>query len=251
MISDLQLVIQLQGLDFKMTALEREIALLPKQVAEIERALDAHQRKLDADRDALSKNQKERKKIEGDVQLNEAKISKLRDQMAQVKNNEQYKAFQNEIDFCTQEIKKFEDRTIVLMEESEALGINVKAAESALKKEKTAVDAEKARAKERASVSEKAHTGLAAKRKEVVVDISPAVMIKNDRLRKKYKNGVAISEVIDGRCMACQISLRPQYFQEVRYGNDVLPCEMCMRILYCNPPAVFDHDIGASVPAVK
>jgi len=50
-LADLQLAIQLQGLDLKITgARKTRIALLPKQIAEIERALDAHQRKLDADR---------------------------------------------------------------------------------------------------------------------------------------------------------------------------------------------------------
>jgi len=52
-------------------------------------------------------------------------------------------------------------------------------------------------------------------------------MVKYDRLRKKYKNGVAISEVVDGRCMACQISLRPQYYQEVRYGKRCAPRAKC------------------------
>ncbi len=245
MIADLQLVIQLQGLDLKITALENEIARLPKQIAGIEKALDSHQRKLDVDRAALSANQKERKKIEGDVLAHQGKISKLHDQMQQAKNNEQYKAFQHEIDFCQQEIRKCEDRTIVLMEESEPLDRNVKAAEAELKKEKVAVDAEKATAKDRTAADQQQLAEMIAKRKDVVKEISPAVMVKYDRLRKKHKNGYAVSEVIDGRCQMCQISLRPQYFQEVRHNNDVLPCEMCMRLLYFNPPAVFDHDINS------
>src|SRR5258708_3713160 len=183
MIADLQLAIQLQGLDLKITALENEIALLPKQIAEIERALISHLRKLDVDRAALAANQKERKKIEGDIQLQEGKISKLRDQTLQAKNNDQYKAFQHEIEFCQQEIRKFEDRTIVLMEESEALGKNVKTAEDALKKEKTTVDAKKAHAKERTAVDQKAHAELTARRKKIVAEISPGVMVKYDRLR--------------------------------------------------------------------
>ncbi len=248
MIEDLQYVIQLQGLDLRIASLENEIALLPKQIAEIERALDSHQRKLEADRAALSANQKERKKLEGDIQIQEGKISKLRDQMLQAKNNEQYKAFQHEIEFCQQETRKHEDRIIVLMEQSEPLDRNVKAAEESLKKEKVAVDAEKVLAKERTAADQKALAELNGERKTTAAGITPAVMAKYDRLRKKYKNGVAISEVVDGRCSACQISLRPQYFQEVRHGNDVRPCEQCLRILYYNPPVAFDHDIGTRMP---
>ena len=248
MIEDLQYVIQLQGLDLRIASLEHEIALLPKQIAQIERALDAQQRKLLADRAALSANQKERKKLESDIQIQEGKVSKLRDQMLQVKNNEQYRAFQHEIEFCQQETRKFEDRIIVLMEESEALDRNVKIAEESLKTEKVSVDAEKATAKERTAADQAALTELNGERKKIVAGITPAVTAKYDRLRKKYKNGVAISEVVENRCSACQISLRPQYFQEVRHGNSVLPCEQCMRILYYNPAIAFDHEMGTRLP---
>src|SRR5579862_7962148 len=96
---DTHLVIQLQSLDQKMAVLEKEVAALPKHIAEIEKALDSHNRKLEADRAALSANQKERKKLEGEIQMHEQKISKLKDQMLGVKTNEQYRAFQNEIEF--------------------------------------------------------------------------------------------------------------------------------------------------------
>ena len=105
---------------------------MPVHIAEIEKKLVSHERKLEADRAALSANQKERKKCEGDIQMQEQKISKLKDQMLQAKTNDQYRAFQNEIDFCQNEIRKFEDRILELMGESEPLDKNVKAAEVAL-----------------------------------------------------------------------------------------------------------------------
>src|SRR5881397_1317710 len=106
---DLRLVIRLQEIDNRMADLAREIATLPKHIAEIERKLISHERKLEADRAALVANQKERKKCEGDIQIQEQKISKLKDQMLGAKTNEQYRAFQNEIDFCQKEIRRFED----------------------------------------------------------------------------------------------------------------------------------------------
>ncbi len=78
-----------------------------------------------------------------DIQVQEQKISKLKDQMLGAKTNEQYRAFQNEIDFCQKEIRKAEDRILELMGESEPLDKNVKAAELALKAEKAEVEKEK------------------------------------------------------------------------------------------------------------
>src|SRR3989442_2769782 len=100
MLPDIASAVRLQEVDNRLTDLTKEIAALPKHIAEIEKKLESHQRKLEADRAALSANQKERKKIEADIQLQEQKISKLKGQMLEAKTNDQYRAFQHEIEFC-------------------------------------------------------------------------------------------------------------------------------------------------------
>src|ERR1700678_2619050 len=149
MYPDTHLVIQLQSLDQRAATLEKEVAALPKHIAVIEKALDTHLRKLEADRAALVANQKERKKMEGEIQAHEGKISKLREQMLGAKTNEQYKAFQHEIEYIEKEIRKAEDRILELMGESEPLDANVKKAEVSLKQEKVVVEEEKGRARKR------------------------------------------------------------------------------------------------------
>src|ERR1700758_3515880 len=139
---DTHLVIQLQNIDQKIAALEKEVAALPKHIAVIEKTLDSHIRRLDADKAAQTANQKDRKKLEGDIQMHEQKISKLRDQMLGAKTNEQYRAFQHEIEYLEREIRAAEDRILELMSQSEPLDVNVRAAEGALKEEKEAVAGE-------------------------------------------------------------------------------------------------------------
>src|SRR5436853_6299889 len=112
MLPDLNWAIRLQEIDNRLVELTREIAGLPIHIAEIEKKLASHERKLEADRAALLANQKERKKCEGDIQVQEQKISKLKDQMQSAKTNEVFKAFQHEIEFCQKEIRKAEDRIL-------------------------------------------------------------------------------------------------------------------------------------------
>src|SRR5438270_4991525 len=164
MLPDLNWAIRLQEIDNRLAELTREIAGLPIHIAEIEKKLISHERKLEADRAALSANQKERKKCESDIQIQEQKISKLKDQMLGAKTNDQYRAFQNEIDFCQKEIRKAEDRILELMSESEPLDKNVKLAETALKAEKAKVETEKAQARERTAVDRKASQELQEER---------------------------------------------------------------------------------------
>src|SRR5262249_43782698 len=154
-------------IDTRLVGLSREIGALPKHIAEIEKKLVAHERKLEADRAALLANQKERKKCESDIQVQEQKISKLKDQMLQVKTNDQFRAFQNEIDFCSKEIRKSEDRILELMGESEALDRNVKTAEGALKTEKAEVEGEKQQARQRTGVDRQALQELETERASI------------------------------------------------------------------------------------
>src|SRR5579862_1518982 len=235
---DTHLVIQLQSLDQKITALEKEVAALPKHIAAIEKTLESHVRKLEADRAALVANQKDRKKFEGDIQVNEQKISKLRDQMLGAKTNEQYRAFPHEIEFAEKEIRKAEDRILELMSESEPLDANVKKAEAALKEEKAVVESEKMRARERTAVDQAQLDQLHGERAESAAKLPAATRTAYDRIRKK--RGIAIAEVVAERCTACQIQLRPQYMQDLRKGGELMLCESCGRFLYYNPPVSFE-----------
>ena len=201
MLPDLNLVIHLQDIDNRLADLTREISALPKHIAEIEKNLGLHERKLEADRAALAANQKERKKCEGDIQVQEQKISKLKDQMLLAKTNDQYRAFQNEIDFCQKEIRTAEDRILELMGESEPLDKNVKAAEVALKAEKAQVASESVVARERTAVDERALRELQKERAGMVASITPIVYKRYERARAARRGiGVAELEAIEAAC---------------------------------------------------
>jgi predicted nucleic acid-binding Zn-ribbon protein len=249
MLPDLKLVIRLQEIDNRLADLAREIAALPVHIKEIEKKLTSHERKLEIDRAALAANQKERKNCDGNIQTQEQKISKLKDQMLGAKTNEQYRAFQNEIEFCQNEIRKAEDRILELMTESEPLDKNVKAAETALKAEKAQVEAEKQQARDRTAVDQKAAQELQAERAGVVKDVTPGTYQRYERVRKA-RRGVAVAEAINGRCSVCNMVIRLQFFQDLKKGDQVMACESCTRILYYNPPVSIE-DIADETAAAR
>src|SRR4051812_25535901 len=228
MLQDLALALRLQTLDRNIASLENEIATLPKHIAEIEKRLESHTRRLEADRAALSANQRDRKKLEGDVQAEQQKTSKLKTQTLEVKTNEQYRAFQNEIAYAEGEIRKAEDRILDLMEQSEPLEKNIKVSEVDLKKQQQQVENEKKTARERTAASQKELAEKTAERKSVSAQMDPKFYADYERIRKKTKN-TPIAEAVDGRCDACRISLRPQFFQDLRKGDQIMFCESCGR----------------------
>jgi uncharacterized protein len=250
MLPDLKLVIRLQEIDNRLAELEREIAALPKHIAGIEKKLVAHERKLEADRAALAANQKERKKCEGDIQMEDQKISKLKDQSRQAKTNEQLHAFQKEIEFFQNAIRKMEDRILELMGESDPLERNVKTAEAALKGEKAQVESEKQTARERTAEDQKAAEELHKERSSVLAQVTPSVYQRYERVRK-MRRGIGVAEALDGRCAACNMAMRLQFFQDLKKGDQVMACESCQRILFYNPPVALEDLTGEAAPAVQ
>ncbi len=226
--------------------MNKEIATLPKHIAEIEKKLESHQRRLDQDRAAMTANQKDRKRLEGEIQASEQKISKLKTQMMDAKTNDQYRAFQHEIDFCQQEIRRHEDRILELMTESEPLEKAVKAAEADLAAEKKHVEAEKTAARERTAADQKEIDRLMQERGQILKEMTPKIASEYERIRKG-RAGVAIAEVLQGRCTKCNIQLRPQFMQELKRQDCVMVCESCKRMLYWNPPQSVEDLTGASV----
>jgi uncharacterized protein len=245
MLEDLALALRLQALDRKIASLQNEIATLPKHIAEIEKRLEAHTRRLEAGRAALAANQRDRKKLEGDVQIHQQKVSKLKDQMLEAKTNEQYRAFQNEIAYAEGEVRKSEDKILDLMEQSEPLEKNIKTAETELRKEQQHVEAEKNRARERTAADQKELAAASTERHSVVSQMDPKLYAHYERIRKKTKNTV-VADATDGRCDACQIALRPQFFQDLRRGDQVMFCESCGRMLTYNPVIDIQSDVAAS-----
>ncbi len=250
MLADLKLAIRLQEIDHNLTDLQREIAALPVHISAIEKKLVSHERKLEADRAALAANQKERKQSESEIQTWEQKISKFKGQMIEAKTNEQYRAFQSEIEFCQTEIRKLEDRILDLMGESEPLDRNVKSAEAALRTEKVQVEEEKDHARERTAVDQKSAAELQHERAGIIAQMTPATVLRYERARKARK-GIGVAEVLEGRCTACNMALRLQYFQDLKKDDQVLSCESCQRLLYYNPPVSVEDLAGESAPAVQ
>ena len=48
----------------------------------------------------------------------------------------------------------------------------------------------------------------------------------------KGRRGLAIAEAVDGRCSACHMTIRLQFFQDLKKGDQVMNCESCSRILF-------------------
>ena len=247
--ANLSLIRDLQSVDTRIAELQREIARLPKHVAEIEQKLESHKKALAADQAALEENRKARRLMEGDISIQQQKLSHIRVQMGEAKTNEVFRAFQKEIKFGEDSVRKVEDRILDEMVEAETIEQNVAKAEKALKIEIEAVEKEIAETKARFAKDEEELALIQKKREALAGSIAPDVLSTYERVRR-LRGEQAVAEVIDDRCLACNVVMRPHVSQRLRQGEEILTCESCGRIFYYPPlhgPAVEDPAGESSV----
>jgi len=241
---DLKTAIELQQVDQRVAELTSQIEALPSQIqnlqAQLHDFIHAHEER----KHRLGANQKERRDLDAEIQSIQTKISRHKDQLYQVKTNEQFKAMKHEIGVEEENIRKIEDQILEKMMEAEQLEKLVKDAASRLDGEKARVAAaiQQLESERQADIEEQDE--LQTRREELSHALSDAVRELYERVRGA-RRGVAVAAVRDGCCTACNVRLRPQAYNDVRMSESMVTCESCSRILYyVERPADDGHSTG-------
>lgn len=233
MLPDIENLLKLQEADKEIRRLQDEIAELPKRVAAIEQKLAGTKAGLEKVQNAIKADEAARRKYDTNIKDLRDKISKYRDQSLAVKTNEQYKALMTEIQFAEKEITANEDKILELMVNADAREKEVKAAQAELKAETAEIEKEKEQARQRTAEDERLLADARGKRDQFRGGIREDLLRQYERVSKF--RGTGIAEVHDHKCMGCQVILRPQIYNDVRSGKEVVFCDSCQRILYIDP----------------
>lgn len=231
MYSDLKTLIDLQRMDLEIAKLPSRIDTFPTQIQAIEQQLNDFIHAHEERQQHLASNQKERRDMEGEIQMIRQKISKHKDQLYLVKTNEQYRAMLKEIEGEEANIRSIEDRILERMIESEELQKLVKEAAGRLDSEKARVAAEKNQLEGAAKAASEERDHLVQEREGLASSLNEDILVHYERVRKG-RGGLALAEVREGKCMGCNVLLRPQLYYDVRAGEGLYECENCARILY-------------------
>src|SRR6202035_202570 len=233
MLPEIENLLHLQEANKPIRRRQDEIAELPKRVAAIEHKLADTKAQLEKAQEAVKADEATLRKYEPPIADLRGKISKYRDQSLDVKTNEQYKALLHEIQFAEKEIAATEDKILELMVNADARDKEVKAAQAELKAEAAEIEKEKEDARKRTAEDEKQLTEWRGKRDQMRAGVNEDLLRHYERVSKF--RGTGISEVSDHKCMACQVMLRPQIYNDVRTGQQTVIWDSCQRILYFNP----------------
>jgi predicted nucleic acid-binding Zn-ribbon protein len=233
---DLEKLIVLQGLDVEAKRLRDEMAALPKHVAGLEAKAKATVGQRAVVVDLIAKEEALRRRQELDVKDYQAKIAKVRKQLDQATTTVQVTAFEHEIAFAQAEVSRLEDAELESMERSEELESQKALADEAVASDEKILERERARATETIAADNAALAEVEKQRAVVRPEIGEDSLSIYDRIAKS--KGTAVAEALNQKCMACQMMLRPQKWNDLRdRSNDetMMTCESCGRLLYYDP----------------
>jgi hypothetical protein len=143
---------------------------------------------------------------------------------------------QKEIEFAQTEVKTLEDRELERMIEADEYAASLKLAETALRSEEQAVEADRRELATTLAEQNAQVARLTGERETLVASLGPQVLATFELVSSR-RNGVAVAEARDGICTICHVRLRPQVFNNVRRNDQIIQCDSCLRILYFVPSA--------------
>ncbi|SDZ75574.1 hypothetical protein SAMN05192529_101254 [Arachidicoccus rhizosphaerae] len=231
---------RLQKLDSKLDQIHILKGELPMEVSDLEdelAGLNNRKNRVEEEINGISDYIEQKKGI---IKESEALVVKYEKQSENVKNNREFEAINKEIELQQLEGKLAEkhirDANVELTGKIEALEDvkkKIEGKDSVLKSKKDELG-------KIIAETEKEEKAFETKIEKARTDIEDRLLYSYDRIRKNFRNGLAVVPVERDACGGCFNAIPPQKQSEIRQRKKVLVCENCGRIL-------IDEELNESV----
>ena len=228
---ELQGLVELQELDIKIGQIQRRVGEVPGEIEDANLTLEESTRNLEQIQEQIDQAAKERRGLEGDVELLKEQLSKYKNQLMEVKTNREYQAMLHEISNAEGGITAKEDEILEHMIRTDVLEQQAEQVQKQLKERTAQVSSRRRELESFISESETQVTDFQNQRNLLEKQISQSLLEQYRRIASA-RDGVALVAVTDQSCQACNVRLRPQLFTEVKASLRIVTCESCNRILY-------------------
>jgi predicted nucleic acid-binding Zn-ribbon protein len=226
----IDLLFALQQLDDEIDDLEADEEAIPQEKRDLEAKVAELEGKVKAYKQEALDLAKLRKDKELELETASQKKVKFQGQLFQVKSNREYEALQHEINGLDEQVSKFEDEILEVMERAEKITLSTGQEEKGLKAAVEQMKLEHQDLDRKAEELRKAISGKEDERSKMVTGLDAALLARYGRIREN-KDGLAVALIKNGACGGCFRRIPPQEMQVLRRSDRVTTCEGCGRII--------------------
>jgi predicted nucleic acid-binding Zn-ribbon protein len=233
-------LIRLQKIDSKLDEIKVLKGELPMEVKDLEdeiEGLHARQTRIEEEINGILEFIEQKKALITEAQ---ALIKKYEKQSENVKNNREFEAINKEIETQMLEEKHAEKN---IRDASEDLAEKAKLlenAKAAVAVKETNLNAKKSELEKIIKETEKEESQFVKEMEEARVEVEDRLLVSYDRIRKNFRNGLAVVPIERDSCGGCFHAIPPQKQSEIKLHKKVMVCENCGRVLV-------DADLNDSV----
>ena len=213
------------------------------EVADLEdeiQGLHARQVRIEEEINGITQFIEQKKEIIKDSQ---ALVKKYEKQSENVKNNREFEAINKEVEMQQLEVKLAEKHIKDANEEIAEKAVLLEKAKKAIANKEGVLNIKKGELEKIIAANEKEEKHFNKLAGEAKQHVDSRLLASYEKIRKSYRNGLAVVPVERDACGGCFYYIPPQKQSEIRQRKKVMVCENCGRILV-------DDDLNNTV-AVK
>ncbi|MDB5195717.1 MAG: zinc ribbon domain protein [Flaviaesturariibacter sp.] len=224
-------LVSLQKVDSKLDEIRILKGELPMEVADLEdevQGLHARQLRIEEEINGITEFIEQKKEA---IKAAEALGKKYEKDSENVKNNREFEAINKEMEMQQLEVKLAEkhikDANEEIAEKAQALD----KAKKAIAAKEGVLNSKKGELEKIIATTEKEEKQYNKQAEEARTHVDGRLLASYEKIRKNYRNGLAVVPVERDACGGCFYSIPPQKQSEIKQRKKVMVCENCGRIL--------------------
>jgi len=224
-------LVNLQKVDSKLDEIGILKGELPMEVADLEDEIQGlHSRKLRIEEEINGITEFIAQKKEG-IKEAEAMVKKYEKDSENVKNNREFEAINKEIEMQQLEVKLCEKHIKDANDEVAEKAGALEKANKAIATKDSVLNGKKGELEKIITSTEKEEKQFNKLAEDARSHVDDRLLTSYIKIRKNYRNGLAVVPVERDACGGCFYSIPPQKQSEIKQRKKVMVCENCGRIL--------------------
>lgn len=230
-VEKLQDMFDLQSIDSKLDELEILKGELPMEVSDLEDEIEGLNTRIGRLENQINDMEEDMAQHERNIAEAESLLERYSAQMDNVKNNREYEALMKEQEMQRLEIQLSNKKIGGIKRDLEAKNETLAAAKERMERKSEQLSEKKVELEAIIEKTEKEEQKLRKASDKARKGIEERLLRSYDKIRKSYRNGLAVATVERNSCGGCFNRIPPQIQLEISQRKKIIACEHCGRIL--------------------